>query len=104
LFCDREVVLMTNQELIVCIEAEERGEVVQFRDRGKGGCWFTKTIGLWRTDLCEYRVRPRPAKPREWWINVYRNGGAYAHESRELAEIQAGSERETFHVREVTDD
>ena len=53
---------MTNAELIACIEAEERGEAVEFRPmsgRLRNHWRREKVRGWWDTTAYEYRVRPR---------------------------------------------
>ena len=55
---------MTNQELIACIQAEERGEVVECTYVHKNE-WFQHEEGVWDTTCFNYRIR---RKPRKCWV------------------------------------
>ena len=57
---------MTNTELIACIQAEERGEVVEQCMEG-GSIWCRKTSQTWDTDNFIYRIRPEPHKGWVRW-------------------------------------
>lgn len=60
---------MTNAELIACIQAEERGEVVEFEYEG---IWMRKPAdGKWDTERCTYRIR---REPRKCWVKWNKEG------------------------------
>lgn len=46
----------------------------------------------------EYRIKPQPRKPREWWMNPY-NYVCYG--SRREAFLTSGKTGDPIHVREV---
>lgn len=67
---------MTNAELIACIQAEERGEVVEERDLllGDDCAWRPHVKGNWDTTMLEYRIAP---KPRRCWVRWDEEGVPY---------------------------
>ena len=58
---------MTNAELIACIQAEERGEVVEYRaSQVDGALWVVKNKdGHWDSYEFDYRIR---REPRKCWV------------------------------------
>ena len=59
--------------------------------------WFKSSV---------YRVKPKPPKPREWWINVYFDKAGYLnagqlHFTRSKADEFGDGRIECIHVREV---
>lgn len=51
--------IMTNEELIACIEAEKRGEKTECRQYD-GTIWMWKMHSGWNTQVYEYRIAPKP--------------------------------------------
>jgi hypothetical protein len=98
---DRERV----KELLPIIQAFAEGKAIQWR-------WspYVHWLPVDRlhdiSDVkgLEYRIKPEPPKPREWWINEYASR-MDAYDSREWADLYAGSGRiRCVHVREVLGD
>jgi hypothetical protein len=93
------------KELLPIIQAFAEGRAIQ---------WRASLYDPWITIDClgdislaegfEYRIKPEPTKPREWWINEYASR-MDAYDSREWADLYAGPDRiRCVHVREVLDD
>ena len=59
---------MTNAELIACIQAEERGEVVEYKHAlSDDAKWIIKEPSTrWDSYEFEYRIKPR--EPRKCWV------------------------------------
>lgn len=100
---------MTNNEMIAVIQAHEDGKAIQCRldDLQE---WRNVTKPQWNFHEFEYRVKPEPIKPREFWlVNHMRPGEDSACDlcgpvlNREIAAIRAKGD-EVIHVREVLPD
>lgn len=52
---------MTLREKIECMEAFERGEEVEHRDR-LNDMWFASNFPAWNWKEFEYRIKPKPKK------------------------------------------
>lgn len=65
---------MSHDEMIAVIAADRDGKIVEARsypDFGPGNPWTECTDEpSWNFDEVEYRIKPEPPKPREWWIHV----------------------------------
>lgn len=60
---------MTHDEMISVIQAHRDGKDVQLRWRDNGLVWITvKAHPNWHFDRADYRIKPEPPKPREWWL------------------------------------
>jgi len=93
------------KDFLPIIQAWSEGRQIQFR-----------TVDVWvdvgdRTQLIffnnpeDYRVKPEPPKPREWWINRYTHLDDCIHASKADADRNATSCRiECVHVREILDE
>jgi hypothetical protein len=93
------------KEMLPIIQAFADGRAIQWR-ASLYDPWITidclSDISL--TNVSEYRIKPEPSKPREWWINEYASR-MEAYDSRGWADIYAGPDRiRCIHVREVLDD
>jgi hypothetical protein len=93
---------MTHDEMIAVITAHRDGKKVEFRRNGDDR-WGVVDDPVWDFALGEYRIKPEPPKPREWWVNVYSNPDRNClHTSRERADKCMGNDRiACVHVREV---
>jgi hypothetical protein len=95
--------------------AKELLPIIQAFAEGKAIQWRASLYDPWITIDClgdipdakgfEYRIKPEPTKPRDWWINEYANGIGAPYISRDQADECAGSNRiRCILVREVLDD
>jgi hypothetical protein len=92
------------KELLPIIQAFAEGRAIERRLKN-GSQWYVIEYPNWMHEDAEYRIKPEPPKPREWWINDYGNSLAIPVESRESADLCAGPNRiRCIHVREVLDD
>jgi len=93
--------MMTHDEMIAVIQAHRDGKTIQFRDRDSQGKWddlhpvcFSANFGTY-----DYRVKPEPPKPREFWLIRSCDDvpfTAYSCRQRGITDNQ-------IHVREVID-
>ncbi len=97
---------MSHNEIIAVVTAAAGGAKIEFRDcLDASGPWFETAIPDWNFHRFDYRVRPEPPKPREWWIAAYRtNRMAHVfrseHDAQSLCYITELAEP-FIHVREV---
>ena len=69
---------MTIDEKIDLMTAFRDGAATQFRSRRRAGePWVDCESPEWNFEDFEYRIRPEPRKPREFWISEF-SGRAYA--------------------------
>lgn len=65
-----------NQEqakrLLPAIQAFAEGKAVQVRN-GATGAWYDTSNPVW-SPYQDYRVKPEPPKPREIFVNEYKDG------------------------------
>lgn len=71
--------------------------------------WFNHDTSEFNFSYYDYRIKPEPPKPREWWLNIYGNDidEVAMHATAESAERgREGSEADCVcvHVREVLPD
>jgi hypothetical protein len=97
---------MSPNEMIAVIQAHKDGKRLQYRlqDSGLGGPWKdTPDDPMFAFNVSDYRVKPEPPKPREWWI-------CYDHDPGESGAIICSVRqneplrstiRKQVHVREV---
>ena len=87
------------KKLLPIIEAYANGEDIQIF---RGGYWEEDEVYNFSGSLDHYRIKP---KPREFWINKYKQGIVFLHETKEEA-VKAGhgsNEYETIHLIEILD-
>jgi hypothetical protein len=95
------------KELLPIIQAFAEGRAIEWRGGQSYGHWLPVDCfdNISDDKDFEYRIKPEPPKPREWWINDYGQSLAIPVESRGLADNYAGPDRvRCIHVREVLDD
>ena len=83
---------MTPDEQIAVIAAERDGKKISKQWKNYVG-WMDKSPDEeFDFERCEYRIRPEPPKPREWFVNEYRESTSFEslHETREEADKNAG--------------
>lgn len=97
---------MTIDEIIVVLQGMREGKAVQ--RQSKHGGWFDCGDPLWDLYFYNFRLKPEPLKPREWWIVDARFDGSRAFECLSDAEAYAKTQREEncllppiVHVHEV---
>lgn len=56
---------MTHDEMIAVIQAHKEGKQIQSR---RGDWWIDIFEPSWDFSKYDYRIKPEPPKPREWWI------------------------------------
>jgi hypothetical protein len=63
---------MDHNTAIAVIEAHRDGKEIEARYRNRPQLtnqWTECTDGTsWNFDFFEYRIKPEPPKPREWWL------------------------------------
>lgn len=104
---------MTHDQMVEVIQAHQEGKTLEARDIGTSAWTRCRQPPSWDFRDYEYRIKPEPPKPREFWIWLYDNdkkphcisAAGYAHLSREAA-IRGGSIRDEppldiIRVREV---
>lgn len=100
---------MTHDEMIAVIAAHRDGKTIQYMwtDELENG-WkdFDPGTGpAWNFKGCDYRIKPEPPKPREWWISLRDN--TTVHNPAYWNYLSARSHMltsEVIHVREVLPD
>ncbi len=94
---------MTLDEMIAVLQAAKRGGAIQWRYRGELGAW-QDDAPVWNFRSCDYRVKPKPPKPLEGWVNFYGDFslGNRFHPTKDEANATATSDcLRCVHVREV---
>lgn len=92
---------MTHDEMIAVLEAHRDGKVIECSPLGSG-LWLPFDGGGFppRTfHAYEYRIKPEPQQPREWWIERMPDGEKNLWTCPRSAVI--GRYQEIIHVREV---
>lgn len=86
---------MTYDEMIAVIQACKDGRTVQFRSHREiaKDDWLDVPEPTFQFNALDYRVKPEPPKPREWWI--------YPVEGRDACAIETCPAPAFVHVREV---
>lgn len=70
---------MTHKEMIDVIRAAELGHPIQSRPKDRPAQdWGNIAEPSWDFYHWDYRVKPEPPKPREWWLLID-NGGRATH-------------------------
>jgi hypothetical protein len=59
---------MTIDEQIAVMTAFRDGKAVEFRCTTTNNRWMTTDKPVWNFHEIEYRVKPEPPKPREFWL------------------------------------
>lgn len=62
---------MTHNEIIAVIAAHRDGKAVEWKLKiQRGDVWrdSKKEDEPWNFVVADYRIKPEPTKPREWWI------------------------------------
>jgi hypothetical protein len=91
------------KELLPIIQAFAEGQTIEWRYKNTTQ-WYVAQGPTWAHEGVEYRIKPEPPKPREWWINEYASR-MDAYDSREWADHYSTRGRiRCIHVREVLDD
>jgi hypothetical protein len=91
---------MTHNEMIRVLEAHRDGKPIEARQLDhstRGRHWMPVSADptcRWMFDHFEYRIKPEPPKPREWWIHFISNDSADIQSDRSHCD-------KCIHVREV---
>ena len=89
--------MMTDDEIIAVVQAHKVGKVIEWSYKA-GTRWQQALSPVWNFDSLDYRVKPEPPKPREFWIEE-RFGYVHALHNNLKPALREGS---LFtHVREV---
>lgn len=98
---------MEINEMIAVLQAHKEGKAVQFKSKTFSQSWIDVRGGDslgWDFSAYNYRIKPEPPKPREFWITI----GGQVWGRREHAEQWFRNEseavRRVIHVREVLDE
>lgn len=97
---------MTHDEMIAVIQAHRDGKVVQ---------WKLNVLHIaaspwqdcksedepWNFVVAEYRIKPEPPKPKEWWICYDEINETGEPERPLFCLVEQSTSRKQIHVREV---
>jgi hypothetical protein len=100
---------MDHNAMIAVIAAHRDGKEIEARYRNRPQLtnqWAKCTVGVsWDFNLFEYRIKPEPPKPREWWLYLcprYASFHSFNSRTQEQAEeLKCGECEEVIRVREV---
>lgn len=97
--------MMSADEMIAVIQAHKNGKMIERRPKDVRD-WSDETGPVWDFFSSDYRIKPEPPKPREFWLNRYELGrpAFYGHTSLGAAEAFAsmsGTRVEVIHVIEI---
>lgn len=59
---------MSNDEMIAVLQADKEGKTIEWSTKGLGEPRWTADVNRWNFSSFDYRVKPEPPKPREFWI------------------------------------
>lgn len=91
---------MSHEEMIAVIQADKEGKTVEFRQRARSQ-WLDCMEPIWDFSDFDYRIKPTPPKPREWWI-CYDSISDYGDPVNPLFwSVRQVTGRKQIHVREV---
>ena len=91
---------MTHDEIIAVVAAHRDGKAIEWRNIRSNSEWRDLVdIPAWSFNNTEYRIKPEPPKPREWWIERMPDGETNLWTCPRSAVI--GRAQEIIHVREV---
>jgi hypothetical protein len=92
--------MMTHDEMIAVIQAHKERKEIQSCLKGNDD-WRDVLDPYWDFRTFNYREKPEPPKPREFWVNLYPNFGC-AYTSKAEAESRAAFDRiECLHVQVI---
>lgn len=104
---------MNHDEMIAVIAADRDGKEIEGRlirhaiEFGESAKWHLAALHLaapgkpcFNFAECEYRIKPEPPKPREWWIHPFGKGHPQPRPSAKVL-TQKPSNPLWVHVREV---
>ena len=93
---------MSDDEIIAVVQARKEGKTIQFKYIYGRQEWHDTTSNspVWNFHERQYRVKPEPPKPREFWITKCNDvaNGIQVHEHEPM---KFGCCEEIIHVREV---
>lgn len=100
---------MSIQEMIDVLVAAREGKTIQWSHRSGPIEWHDILSDLqviqWNFPYYNYRIKPEPPKPREWWVNVYPADSVYIHSTKADADCAADKDRlACIRVREILED
>lgn len=96
--------MMTHDEMITVIQAHRDGKVLEACDAGTGQWTWCRQPPSWDFREYDYRVKPEPTKPREFWICYDKDSNLMLEDSNPRIysrEQELSSRRAQIHVREV---
>ncbi len=73
---------MSENQIIEVVQAHKEGKQIQTRDHFGHSGW-QNCHPVWDFYHNDYRVKPEPRKPREWWIHLNASGMHEVHETTE---------------------
>jgi hypothetical protein len=91
--------MMTHDEMIAVIRAHKEGKTIECRKCGDVRDPWEVAGPTWDFPAFDYRVKPEPSKPREWWLHKdLGNGGGLI-----VSDVPTQCPCKPIHVREVID-
>ncbi|MEY2500556.1 MAG: hypothetical protein QOI07_890 [Verrucomicrobiota bacterium] len=97
---------MTHDEMIAVIQAHKDGKIIQALPGSSRGPWVD-VVGnapSWSFDAVDYRIKPEPPKPREWWVcydYIRLDGSLNRPRFYPVKQPFLGEQVQQIHVREV---
>lgn len=98
---------MTTKEMIEVLQAHERGDLIEYAAKCSPCLGWCVCAGppLWDFHVHNYRIKPVPPKPREWWVAVttteFESNNAYYDISAAQRDFRGCAGVQYVHVREV---
>jgi hypothetical protein len=98
--------MMTDDQILEVVQARKNGKQIEILYDTRHGytyeTWITTDIDSWDFLNHDYRVKPEPPKPREFWLCKYNSSPTdYSVWSHPVKQYNAD---EVIHVQEVLED
>lgn len=87
---------MTHDEMIAVIQAHKEGKTIEACAIGYTNWRVTADPPTWNFYAMDYRVKPEPPKPKEFWLK-----GCYIYCNSQCRDNDQWSVGPVIHVREV---
>ena len=94
---------MTPDQMIAVIQAHKEGKDIEVKREYEGSnFWCLTTHPTWDFTTFDYRIKPEPRKPREWWA-VYcdKHRGPLRGSLEDARHDRDWKSEPIVHVREV---
>jgi len=68
-------IMMSDSEIIAVVQAHKEGKKIEFTTDGDN--WYLCENPMWNFTKSHYRVYTEPRKPREWCLEIAKDGSVY---------------------------